>query len=150
MRARRTRRVGPEGPGGDGGASIVEFAVLGTLVFGMLTQLVVLFGVVHRATLATTAAAREVGRAVAVAADDADLTRRTLVTVDAVTRNHGLAPGSLAVDVEGDRRRAATVRVRVRTTVAVVRIPFLGAVPGPLIPVEATQLVRIDRYRSLP
>jgi len=150
VRPCRTGRVAPGIRWREGGASIVEFAVLGTLVFGMLTQLVVLFGLVHRATLATTAAAREVGRAVAVAADDADLARRTLITLDAVTRNHGLAAGSLAVGVEGDRRRAATVRVRVRTTVEVVRIPFLGAVPGPVIPVEATQLVRIDRYRSLP
>ncbi len=32
------------------GSAIVEFALLGSLVFGVLVQAIVLFGVLHRAT----------------------------------------------------------------------------------------------------
>ena len=64
-RLRRGR--GPAVSGAErAGSSIVEFAILGTLVFGVLVQAVVLFGVLHRATLATSVAAREYGRAVVV------------------------------------------------------------------------------------
>jgi hypothetical protein len=39
--------------------------------------------------------------------------------------------------------------VHVRTEVAVFRIPFLGDVfPSVSVPVEATHVVQIDRYRS--
>lgn len=133
-----------------GGAAVVEFALLGTLIFGVLTQLVVIVGMVHRATLATTAAAREAGRAVAVADGELDLARRLDAVLHSAARNHGLAPGSLVVAADGDRRRGALVRVRVRTEVPVLRVPFVGGLPGPVLPVEAVYTLRVDRYRSLP
>lgn len=131
------------------GSSIVEFALLGTLVFGVLVQAIVLFGVLHRATLATSAAAREYGRAVVVADSPEEASRRGALVVEQAARNHGLAPGSLHAAVEGTRARGELLRVHVRTDVAVFRIPFLGDVFGSVaIPVEATHVVQIDRYRS--
>jgi hypothetical protein len=131
------------------GSSIVEFAILGTLVFGVLVQAVVLFGVLHRATLATSAAAREYGRAVVVADSEADAVARGALVVEQAAANHGLAGGSLHATVEGERARGELMRVRVRTDVAVFRIPFLGDVlPSVSVPVEATHSVRLDRYRS--
>lgn len=131
------------------GSSIVEFALLGSLIFGVLIQTIVLFGVLHRATLATSAAAREYGRAIVVA-DSADQARlRGALVVEQAARNHGLAPGSMQANVEGRRGRGELLRVHVRTEVAVFRVPFLGDVFSSVsVPVEATHVVQIDRYRS--
>jgi hypothetical protein len=133
------------------GSSIVEFALLGSLVFGVLVQAVVLFGVLHRATLATSAAAREYGRAIVVADSADEATTRGALVVEQATRNHGLPSGSLHATVEGRRARGELLRVHVRTEVAIFRIPFLGDVwPSVSVPVEATHAVQIDRYRSGP
>ena len=133
------------------GSAVVEFAVLGTLIFGVLVQTVVLFGGLHRATLATSAAAREYGRAVVLAESDSDAARRGELVVEQTAVNHGLAAHALHASVSGRRARGELLRVSVRTDVAVVQLPFLGAVwPTLSIPVEATQAVQIDRFRSGP
>ena len=54
------------------GSAIVEVAVLGSLIFGVLIHVLVVFGTLHRATLATSAAAREYGRAIVVADSEAE------------------------------------------------------------------------------
>ena len=133
------------------GSSIVEFAVLGTLVFGVLVQAIVLFGVLHRTTLATSAAAREYGRAV-VLADSADqAAARGALVVEQAARNHGLPAGALQPSVDGRRGRGEVLVVHVRSSVPVFRLPFIGSVwPSVAVPVEATHAVQIDRYRSGP
>jgi hypothetical protein len=131
------------------GSSIIEFAILGTLIFGVLIHAVVLFGVLHRATLATSAAAREYGRAIVVADSAAEASARGALVVEQAGRNHGLPPGALHASVDGERRRGELLRVRVRADVPVLRIPFVGAVwPSFAVPVEATHVVQLDRYRS--
>lgn len=131
------------------GTAVVEMAILGTLVFGVLLHVLVLFGALHRATLATSAAAREYGRAIVVADGEAEAARRGEVAVALTERNHGLPAGSLAATTDGFRRRGAVLVVRVRTDVPVASVPFLGTVvPGLTVPVEATHAVRLDRYRS--
>jgi hypothetical protein len=129
----------------------VEFALLGSLVFGVLVQAIVLFGVLHRATLATSAAAREYGRAVVVADSADEASTRGALVVEQAARNHGLASGSLRASVEGRRARGELLTVHVRTDVPVLRIPFIGPVWSSVsIPVEAAHAVMIDRYRSAP
>ncbi|MBV8950791.1 MAG: hypothetical protein JOZ99_07945 [Actinobacteria bacterium] len=131
------------------GSSIVEFSVLGVLGFGLLVQVIVLFGVIHRATLATSAAARELGRIVVLADTESEAMRLASAAVTQAARNHGLPPGSLRPIVEGRVVRGGKVRVRVRTEVAVVQVPLLGSALRSLsVPVEATHVVRVDRYRS--
>ena len=131
------------------GNAIVEMAILGSLIFGVLLHVLVVFGSLHRATLATSAAAREYGRAVVVAGSEADAVRRGDLAVELAGRNHGLAPGSLRATVVGLRHRGEVLVIRVHTDVPVARIPFLGAVfPSLRVPVEATHAVRLDRYRS--
>jgi hypothetical protein len=131
------------------GSSIIEFAILGTLIFGVLIHAVVLFGVLHRATLATSAAAREYGRAIVVADSAAEASARGALVVEQAGRNHGLPPLALHASVDGERRRGELLRVRVRADVPVLRIPFVGAVwPSFAVPVEATHVVQLDRYRS--
>jgi hypothetical protein len=131
------------------GSAVVELAVLGSLVFGALIHVLVVFGALHRATLATSAAAREYGRAIVVADAEGEAARRGALVVAATGRNHGLGTDALDASVVGVRRRGAVLVVRVRTEVPVVTIPFLGALDAGLtIPVEATHAVRLDRYRS--
>ncbi len=134
---------------GERGSAVVEVAVLGSLIFGVLVHVLVVFGTLHRATLATSAAAREYGRVIVVAGSEVEAARRGAVAVELTGRNHGLAPGALTPSVTGLRQRGEVLVVRVRTEVPIARIPFLGAVwPGLSVPVEATHAVRLDRYRS--
>lgn len=131
------------------GSAIVEMAILGSLVFGVLIHVLVLFGTLHRATLATSAAAREYGRVIVVADTEAEAVRRGVAAVALIARNHGLPADGLHASAVGWRHRGAVLLVRVRTEVPVASIPFIGsAVPGLTVPVEATHAVRIDRYRS--
>lgn len=131
------------------GSAIIEMAILGSLVFGVLLQVIVIFGSLHRATLATSAAARELGRAVVVADGEEEAAARGAAAVALVARNHGLPAGALHPEVEGLRRRGGVLVVRVTTEVPIARIPFLGTVvPGVRVPVAATHAVRLDRYRS--
>lgn len=137
--------------GGERGSSIVELAVLGSLIFGVLVQAIVLFGTLHRATLATSAAARELGRVAVLAESESDATARGARVVEQAARNHGMPPGSLHLSVTGARARGELLRVRVVTWVPVVRIPFVGAaIPDVAVPVESTHVVLVDRYRSAP
>lgn len=136
-------------PSGERGSAIVEFVVLGVGLFGVLVQVIVLFGVLQRSTLATAAAAREVGRAVVLAEDDADAARRAQRTVEQAGANHGLGAGSLEARVSGHVARGERIRVSVSTEVPVLQIPFIGPVwPSLSIPVEAAHVVAVDRYRS--
>ncbi len=136
-------------PGSERGSSIVEFSVLGVLGFGLLVQVVVVFGLLHRATLATSAAARELGRAVVLADSEAEATRVGGAVIENAARNHGLPSGALRPRVEGRVARGEQLRVTVHTDVDVVRLPFVGSMlPALSVPVEATHVVQVDRYRS--
>ena len=134
---------------GEHGSALIELAILGSLIFGVLIHVILIFGALHRATLATSAAAREYGRAIVVSDSEAEAARRGDGAVELAGRNHGLAPRALHTSLAGIRRRGAVLMVRVRTEVPVASIPFLGSVlPHLTVPVEATHAVRIDRYRS--
>ena len=131
------------------GTAIVEMAILGSLIFGVLIHVLVVFGSLHRATLATSAAAREYGRAIVVADSESEAAQHGDAAVELAGRNHGLAPGALHASFGGKRRRGEVLVVRVRTDVPIANIPFIGSVwSGLSVPVEATHAVRIDRYRS--
>ena len=130
---------------------MVEFAVLGVVLLGILVEVIVLFGTLQRATLATSAAAREVGRAVVLADSLDDAAARSAVVMDQAAANHGLAPENLDASVDGELVRGARLRVTVATEVSLVRIPFIGPIwPSLSVPVESTHVVQVDRYRSFP
>ena len=133
------------------GSAVVEFAVLGIVLLGVLVEVIVLFGTLQRATLATSAAAREVGRAVVLADSLDDAAQRSAIVIDQAAANHGLAPESLDASVDGELVRGSRLRVTVATEVPLVRIPFIGPVwPSLSVPVESTHVVQVDRYRSFP
>ena len=91
----------------EAGTAVVEMAILGSLIFGVLIHVLVVFGSLHRATLATSAAAREYGRAIVVADTEAEAARRGDAAVELAARNHGLASGSLRASAGGFRQRGA-------------------------------------------
>ncbi|MBK5288956.1 MAG: hypothetical protein JJE46_10855 [Acidimicrobiia bacterium] len=131
------------------GSAVIEVAILGSLIFGVLLHVLLVFGALHRATLATSAAAREYGRAIVVADSEGEAAQRGAIAVELAGRNHGLAPGALQPSVAGLRRRGEVLVVRVRTEVPIASIPFIGSISSGLtVPVEATHAVRLDRYRS--
>ena len=131
------------------GNAVIELAILGSLIFGVLIHVLIVFGALHRATLATSSAAREYGRAIVVANSEAEAAQRGDAVVELAGRNHGLAPGALHASFGGLRRRGEILVVRVRTEVPIATVPFIGSIwPDLTVPVEATHAVRIDRYRS--
>jgi Flp pilus assembly protein TadG len=133
------------------GSAVVEFAVLGIVLLGVLVEVIVMFGTLQRATLATSAAAREVGRAVVFADSLDDAASRSAIVMDQAAANHGVAPESLDASVDGELVRGSRLRVTVATEVPLVRIPFIGPVwPSLSVPVESTHVVQVDRYRSFP
>ncbi len=135
----------------EAGSAIVEFAVLGVVLLGVLVEVIVMFGTLQRATLATSAAAREVGRAVVLADSIDDAATRSAIVIDQATRNHGLAADSLHASLDGELARGERLRITVATEVPVLRIPFIGPVwPSLSVPVAATHVVQVDRYRSFP
>ena len=114
----------------------------GASIFGVLVQAIVLFGVLHRATLATSAAAREYGRAIVVA-DSPE------IRPNGAARWWSSRPRATTVFRRVRCRRPSRVggpavscsKVHVRTEVAVFRIPFLGdVIPSVSVPVEATHV----------
>jgi len=144
------RLIGKHGAREDGSA-VVETAVLGSLIFGMIIQSIVLFGALQRAALATSAASREVGRVVVLSLGDPEAAMRARYVVITAARDHGLGDDDLAVSVSGARTRGGFLRVEVRTNVRVFGIPLLERfIPSPSIPVVATHTVRLDKYASAP
>ena len=122
------------------------------MLLGVLVEVIVLFGTLQRATLATSAAAREVGRAVVLS----DSARRRCVALGRRDRPGRGEPRPRAEtprtpSVDGQLARGAHLRVTVSTEVPLLRIPFIGPVwPSLSVPVEATHVVQVDRYRSFP
>ncbi|CAB4955519.1 unannotated protein [freshwater metagenome] len=140
------KRVGHED-----GSAVVETAFLGSLIFGLIIQSIVLFGTLQRAALATSAASREVGRVVVLSLGDPEAAMRARYVVITAARDHGLGDDDLAVSVTGERTRGGFLRVEVRTNVRVFGIPLLERfIPSPSIPVVATHTVRLDKYASAP
>ena len=137
--------------GREDGSAVVETAFLGSLIFGIIIQSIVLFGTLQRAALATSAASREVGRVVVLSLGDPEAAMRARYVVIAAARDHGLGDDDLAVSVTGERTRGGFLRVEVRTNVRVFGIPLLERfIPSPSIPVVATHTVRLDKYASAP
>ena len=137
--------------GREDGSAVVETAFLGSLIFGIIIQSIVLFGTLQRAALATSAASREVGRVVVLSLGDPEAAMRARYVVIAAARDHGLGDDDLAVSVTGARTRGGFLRVEVRTNVRVFGIPLLERfIPSPSIPVVAAHTVRLDKYASAP
>ena len=133
------------------GSALVETMLLGLVLIVPLIWALGVLSELHRAALATTAAAREAGFDAARAASPADAERRVDAAVVAALTDHGLDPRAAAVTASAaGLERGSAVEVRVVYEVPVLQAPFLGSVGGPSIEVTATHVTRVDPYRSRP
>ncbi|MFN2388129.1 MAG: hypothetical protein ABR575_00775 [Actinomycetota bacterium] len=134
----------------ESGQAVIETLLMGLLLLVPLIWMIAVLADVHRAALATTAAAREAG-ADAVRSADLVLARRAVdVAVAHALDDHGFSPRSADVrlDVERDLARGSAVEVEVSIPVTVVKFPLLGSVSGPAVHVRARYVARVDPYRS--
>jgi len=146
---------------GEQGAAAVEFVAVFLALLVPLVYAVAVVADVQRALLATSSAAREVGRVYVTAADRDDARVRTERAYAEVLGNYGLRSGGgrdrLVVTAEcpvrvpacaGGFGPGAEVRVVATYRVAVARLPFLGSLGGPSVTVGATHRTRADRFRG--
>lgn len=140
------------------GSAIVEFVFVALLVFVPLVYLIVAIAVVQRSRLATTNAARDVGRAIATA----DTSSQAVVRADAAFRialaSQGIAPagaGLRYVDANADCQQGTSVVPRLAPgaefTVCVLRSQRLPAVPtilsGRGVTTVGRYVVHVDDFR---
>lgn len=126
------------------GAAHIEATFLSLILLIPPLWLLTTLGDVHRAALATSAAARDVGEGLAA---DPLTSQPSLLMGDAVRTsfvNHGLRPHDARVRLvrTGDR-----VEVQVSYPVSIARAPFLGAM-GPSVWIKGEHAARVDPYRS--
>lgn len=139
-------------PRGESGQSVVDVLLLGLLFFGPLIWGLGVLADVHRAALATAAAAREAGFDAATQTDVHSADEAVDHAVQAAFRDQSMDPSSAQAQwaAPGGLSRGGTIEVVVEYPVTVLQAPFLGRVAGPSIWVTAKHVARIDLYRSRP
>jgi Flp pilus assembly protein TadG len=137
---------------GDDGNALVEFTYLAVLLMVPLVYVLVTVFQVQRAAFGVTEAARQAGRAYVTADNGAQAAARAQAAADLAMRDQ--IPGSQAADVAvaapQGLQPGGTVTVRVRHDVT---LPILGGLFGrvePTIPVRATHVEVVDRFREAP
>jgi hypothetical protein len=132
------------------GFALTEVILLGLLFLVPLIWALGVLADLHRAALASSAAAREAGLD---AARSSDLSEAGRAVDDAVARafsDVGLEAKEAHViwSAGSGLERGGTVEVEVTYPVTIVQAPLLGRVAGPSIWVRAVHSVRVDPYRS--
>ncbi|HEX2295196.1 MAG TPA: hypothetical protein VHN37_07805 [Actinomycetota bacterium] len=133
------------------GSALVETLLLGLLLLVPLIWTLGILADLHRAALATTAAAREAGFDAARATTVSEAERAVDAAIAAALVDHGVDPSRARVEWTRSRlARGAPVEVTVSYSVPVLQAPFLGDAGGPGITVNASHVARVDPYRSRP
>jgi len=136
------------------GSAVVEFVVLAVLMLIPLVYLVMMLGRVQAGSFAVSHAAREAGRAYVTAGSGDAATGRAEAAARIAFLDHSFEDsGRLTIACDGTPCLRPDGRVE---TTATVRVP-LPLVPSfvrdviPLsVPVSASQLSTVDRFRELP
>ena len=135
------------------GSAVVEFVVLGVLLLIPLVYLVMMLARVQAGSYAVSQAAREAGRAYVTAATGDDATGRAEAAARIAFLDQSFESGRLAITCDGTPCLRPDGQVE---TAATVRVP-LPLVPSfvrdviPLsVPVSASHLSTVDRFRGLP
>jgi hypothetical protein len=151
-------RRSPDGarlPGEDRGAALLEFIVIGVGVLLPILYLALSAAAVERASFASAQAVREAGRAFSTASTPEQGRSRAQAAARLAFADHGLSlpPGSLRLACGQGACLApgSVVAVDLEWSVALPWLPYARAADGPVrIPVQASQRVPVDDYRSSP
>ncbi len=155
-----SRRLDPRG---EGGAASIEFLAGFLVIVVPLVYAIVIMADVQRAMLATSSAAREVGRVYATATTPAAAEQRARTAYQDTLANYRYSPTDQRARIRLDSwcpasapttcadgfGPGAEIRVVVTYRVPIARIPFLGVVAGPSLTVGSTHHTRVDRFRGL-
>jgi len=144
----------------DGGNAIIEFIFVAVLVLVPLVYVVVAVAVVQRSELATTSAARDVGRAVASSDDAPGAADRARAALQISLSSHGLSVSDVAlryVDPGSSCEGGASVEPALTPgaifAVCVIRHQRLPAVPtvlsGKGITTIGRYVVHVDEFRTI-
>lgn len=144
----------------DDGNAVIEFIFVAVLVFVPLIYLIVAVAVVQRARLATSNAARDVGRAIATSesADQAD--QRVQAALRIAIANQGLRPEDVQLrfvaagaDCQSGPDQPPSLASGAVFRVCVIRHQRLPAVPTVLsgrgVTTIGTYLVHVDEFRTI-
>ena len=144
---------------GERASAIIEFIFVAVLVLVPLVYLIVAVAVVQRSRLATTNAARDVGRAIATSATAGQAEVRAQAALRAALHGQGLTPAEVElryVDAGADCRGAATLPSLSPASVfavCVIRHQPLPAVPTVLsgggVTIIGRYLVHVDDFRII-
>ncbi|HEY0167015.1 MAG TPA: hypothetical protein VGB75_08240 [Jatrophihabitans sp.] len=159
MRSLLQRRFDELRRTGEQASAIIEFVFVAVLVLAPLIYLIVAVAVVQRSRLATTNAARDVGRAIATSDTAAQAEVRAQAALRAALRGQGLTPAEVQVryvEAGADCRGPATTPSLAPASVfaiCVVRHQPLPAVPtllsGRGVTVIGRYLVHVDDFRVI-
>lgn len=140
-------------------SAIIEFVFVAVLVLVPLVYLIVAVAVVQRSRLATTSAAREVGRAIATSATAGQAEVRAQAALRVALRGEGLTPADVElryVDAGADCRspaRAPSLAPASVFAVCVIRQQPLPAVPTVLsgrgVTIIGRYVVHVDDFRII-
>jgi hypothetical protein len=144
---------------GERASAIIEFVFVAVLVLVPLIYLIVAVAVVQRSRLATTNAARDVGRALATSATAGQAELRAQAALRVALHGQGLTPGEVElryVEAGADCRGAPTVPSLAPASVfavCVIRHQPLPAVPAVLsgrgVTIIGRYLVHVDDFRII-
>ena len=144
---------------GERASAIIEFLFVAVLVLVPLIYLIVAVAVVQRSRLATTNAARDVGRAIATSATAGQAEVRAQAALRAALRGLGLTPVEVQVryvGAEADCQGPATAPLLAPGSVfavCVIRHQPLPAVPTVLsgrgVTIIGRYLVHVDDFRII-
>ncbi len=134
------------------GSAVVEFVALGVLLLVPLVYLVLMLARVQAGAFAVSQASREAGRAFVTAPSEADAAARARAAARISFEDHDFADtGSITLACPSTPCLTpdAWVRTTARVSVPLPLVPgFVRGVVPLSVPVSATQVSTVDRFRS--
>ncbi|MCU1432473.1 MAG: hypothetical protein JWP95_1578 [Actinotalea sp.] len=136
----------------DRGNALVEFTYLAVLLMVPLVYVLTTVFQVQRAAFGVTEAARQAGRAYVTADTDRQGRARAQEAADLAMRDQipDVGPADVEIAAAAGLAPGSSVSVRVSHSVT---LPLLGGLFGriePTIPVRATHVEVVDRFREAP
>jgi hypothetical protein len=125
---------------------MLEVILLGLVLIVPIVWLLGVLAEVHRAALATNAAAREIGWEL-VRGGDGSTVARTATTAFA---DQGLDVRLVEIDWEGVAEPDRAIQVSVAYPVRMASFPLLGRLSSPVLSVHAVHRAHVPAHRSDP